>query len=237
MHQTRHRHVRIFAARIGHVVGRRPGFFDPRNDLTPDRIIRIVARDQVEKVRRDREGELVAGEQNAAAFLVAKIDMLLELGERCDPVFELPFPIVPEFRRHIWPISRRMRDELFPVQFPYRSSKHFKLRTKNVNAINYRVNGDLTCENAANALFNGDERADRDLGKEFARGFGRQTDAAVRGRIIRDHAFVHSEIEAAQAHEVWHVDFINSGAMAALLVRDDVVARARGEYPLRRSSK
>ena len=27
--------------------------------------------------------------------------MLLELGERSDPVFELPFPIVPEFRRAV----------------------------------------------------------------------------------------------------------------------------------------
>ena len=41
MHQSRHRHVRIFAAGIGHVVRRRPSFLDSRNHLTPDRVIRI----------------------------------------------------------------------------------------------------------------------------------------------------------------------------------------------------
>ena len=58
MDQARHRHVRIFAARVGHVVRRRPGFFDPRNHLAPDRIVRIVARDQVEKMRRDRRARV-----------------------------------------------------------------------------------------------------------------------------------------------------------------------------------
>ena len=70
MHQARHRHVRIFAARIGHIVRRRPGLFDPRNDLTPDRTIRIIALDQVEKMRRDRESELGAGKQHAAPFFI-----------------------------------------------------------------------------------------------------------------------------------------------------------------------
>src|SRR5438876_4236558 len=44
MDQTRHRHVRIFAAWVSHVVLRCPRFFDPWNDLTPDWIVRIFAR-------------------------------------------------------------------------------------------------------------------------------------------------------------------------------------------------
>ena len=125
MHQSRHRHVRIFAARIGHVVRRRPRFFDPRNDLTPDRAIRIIALDQIEKMRRDGERELRAGKQNAAAFFIRKFEMLLELGERSDPIFQLPFPIIPEFGRDIGPIARRMRDELFSIHFANGKSNHF----------------------------------------------------------------------------------------------------------------
>ena len=126
MHQTRYRHVRIFAARIGHVVGRRPRFFDPWNDLTPDWILRIFfSRNQIEKVRRDREREFVAGKQNAAAFFFAKIDMLLELSERGDPIFELPFPIVPEFRRDLRPVARCMRDKRFSILFCSGESDHF----------------------------------------------------------------------------------------------------------------
>src|SRR5438552_7652292 len=140
MDQTRHRHVRIFAAWVSHVVMRCPGLFDPWNDLTPDWIVWIVSRDEVEKVRRDGEGELVAGKQNPAAFLFAKIDILLELSERSNSIFELPFPIVPEFRCDLGPTARRMRDELFSVALFCRKSDHFELR-KNVKVVNNRVNG------------------------------------------------------------------------------------------------
>jgi hypothetical protein len=37
-------------------------------------------------MRRDRKREFVAGNENAAAFLLAKIEMLLELGERCNTI-------------------------------------------------------------------------------------------------------------------------------------------------------
>ena len=60
MYQSRYRHVRIFPARIGHVVWRCPGLLDPRNDLTPDRILGIVPRQEVKEVWRDREREFVA---------------------------------------------------------------------------------------------------------------------------------------------------------------------------------
>jgi hypothetical protein len=61
-----------------------------------------------------------------APFLFAKIDMLLELSERSNPILELPFPIVPEFRGDIGPIARRVRDELFSIALSSQSD-HFEL--------------------------------------------------------------------------------------------------------------
>jgi len=65
--------------------------------------------------------------------------MLLELSEGRDPIFELPFPIVPQFGRDLGPIARHMRDELFPITLFCRKSDHFELR-KNVKVVNNRVN-------------------------------------------------------------------------------------------------
>ncbi len=59
MHQTRHRHVRVLPARDRHFVRRLPALLDARDDLAADRTIRIVLLDQVEKVRRDRQRQLV----------------------------------------------------------------------------------------------------------------------------------------------------------------------------------
>ena len=61
----------------------------------------------------------------------------------------------------------------------------------------------------ARRLLNGNERSNRDLGEELARGLAGQPDAAVRGGIIWDHSFVHPEIKAAEAHEVRHFDFVD----------------------------
>src|SRR5476649_1214892 len=143
---------------------------------------------------RDREGELVAGEQNAAAFLVAKIEIFFELGERCDSVFELPFPIVPEFRRDFGPMTRRMRDKLFPILFPCGKSDHFMLRTKTLMPLT--IVSTPQADQPAAVLFNADQRPHRNLGEEPASGFARQTNATMRRRIIRHDALVHSEIKA-----------------------------------------
>src|SRR6476646_11188728 len=117
--------MRIFAARVGHVVRRRPRFFDSRNDLTPYRVIRIVCRQQVEKVWGNGQREFVAGQQNPAALLVAQFQMFLELREGGDSVFKLPFPIVPELRSRVWPIPRRVRNEGFSVPILRGRSVHF----------------------------------------------------------------------------------------------------------------
>src|SRR5207244_12873615 len=97
-------------------VRRRPSLFDPRNHLTPDRIVRIfLARNQIEKMRSDCEREFVAAQQNPASFFIAKIDILLELTQRSHPVLELPFPIVPKFAWHALPIAGCMGNELFSI--------------------------------------------------------------------------------------------------------------------------
>ena len=107
MHQSRYRHMGIFATRVGHVVRRSPGFLDPRDDLAPDRAIRVIALDQVEKVRSDGQSELCPGKQHAGPLLIRQLEMLLKLSQRGNPVFELPFPVVPEFRRDRGPIAGR----------------------------------------------------------------------------------------------------------------------------------
>src|SRR5438552_4186691 len=58
--------------------------------------------------------------------------MLLELSEGSDPVFQLPFPVVPKLRRHAGPIAGRVRDKGFSIRFLCRESNHFGLRTKTV---------------------------------------------------------------------------------------------------------
>src|SRR6266536_6611920 len=100
MHKPRNRYMRTSAAWVGHVVRGCPRLLDPRNHLSPDRIVGIIARDQIEKMRGDRQREFVSREQNAAAFFLAKVEVFFELSEGRDPVFELPFPIVPEFGRN-----------------------------------------------------------------------------------------------------------------------------------------
>ncbi len=117
MYQSRYRHVRIFAARIGHVVRGCPGLLDPRNDLTPDWILGIVLRHEVKKVWRNRERQFVALEQNAATLLVTQLQVFFQLSQGGDPFLELPFPIVPKFLSCLRPIPWRVRDELFSVPF------------------------------------------------------------------------------------------------------------------------
>jgi hypothetical protein len=90
--------------------------------------------------------------------------MLLELSERGDPVFELPFPIVPEFRHNIRPVAWCMRNELLPVPSFCRKSDHLVVK-KNVKIVNNRVNaGTEKC--ATNVVLRS--------GITFARGCGRK---------------------------------------------------------------
>src|SRR5205823_6165869 len=187
MHQSGHRHVRIFAARVSHVVSRRPRFFNARNDLAPDRIVWIVARYQIEKVWRDREREFVSGKQNTDAFFIAKIDMLFEVRERSDAVFQLPFPIVPKLRSNAaisGPITRSMRDELFSVTKILHLRRTQTLRPVTLVSMRAPKSAPRTHARSDFALLNGNHGADGNLREKLARGVARQTNAAVGRRVI-----------------------------------------------------
>ena len=69
MHQSGHRRMRIFAARIAHFPRRVVCFFDPRNDLPADGAVFIRRINQVEKERRDGQGEFRVGQFGAGVFL------------------------------------------------------------------------------------------------------------------------------------------------------------------------
>ena len=96
MHQSGHRRMRIFAARIAHFPWRVVCFFDPRNDLPADGAVFIRRINQVEKARRDGQGQFRVGQFGAGIFLRReRWHQPLELFERSDAVFELPAPVVP----------------------------------------------------------------------------------------------------------------------------------------------
>ncbi len=87
-------------------------------------------------------------------------------------------------------------------------------------------------------LLHGHECADWNFGEEFARSIFRQPDAAVRCRIVRHITSVHSKIETAQAHEIWHLDVVNRGTMVAFLVGDHKLAPlSRVTRPTGRASR
>src|SRR5213595_98264 len=67
-------------------------------------------------------------------------------------------------------------------------------------------------------LLHADQCADWNFGEEFAGSVFRQSDAAVRCRIVRHISGVHSKIETTQPHEVWHLHVVNRGTMVALLI-------------------
>ena len=77
--QPGHRHRMIFAHRIQQLLGRLHHLTGPGNDLFADRAEGVVAVDQVEKVGRDREGQLVVGVAAPLVFLGGKRHQRLEL--------------------------------------------------------------------------------------------------------------------------------------------------------------
>src|SRR5262245_41044995 len=115
MHQTGDWHMRIFAARIRHIVGRTPSLLDPRNDLSANRVVGTETRNQIEEVWSNRKRQLGPGQQNAVPFFGRELQMLFKVSQARHPILELPFPIVPEFSGDIRPVSWRMRNELFSI--------------------------------------------------------------------------------------------------------------------------
>ena len=54
-------------------------------------------------MRRNRQRELVSGQDHPGALFGGQSDLLFELLKVGDPVFQLPFPVVPEFGSDIGP--------------------------------------------------------------------------------------------------------------------------------------
>ena len=112
------------------------GFFDPRDDLAADRTVFVRGIDQVEKVRRDGERELVIREFRAGIFLGRqRRHQPMQLLERGNAVLELPVPVVPVRIRNVAPeapaggmkffesLECATRRRLFPV-FPRSITVH-----------------------------------------------------------------------------------------------------------------
>src|SRR5690348_12735041 len=96
MNQARNWRMGILAARIGHFPGSGVGFFDARNDLPANGTIFISRIDQVEKVWRDSERELVVGQSCAGKLLWCESrHEALKLLDGGDPMLKLPAPVVP----------------------------------------------------------------------------------------------------------------------------------------------
>ena len=103
MDQSRYRHMRILAARIGHFERRPVSLFDPRDHLAPDRAIWIVRINEIEKMGRDGQRKFVTGQNNPSALFGRERNLLFELLQVGDTVFKLPFPVVPELGNNIGP--------------------------------------------------------------------------------------------------------------------------------------
>jgi hypothetical protein len=65
--------------------------------------MRVFPVDKVEEMRCDGQGKFVSGEDYPSTFFGRECDSLFKLLEVGDPVFKLPFPIVPEFGSDIGP--------------------------------------------------------------------------------------------------------------------------------------
>src|SRR4051794_521330 len=135
MHQSRDRHMGILPTRIGHVVRRAPSLFDPRDHLSPDRIVWIVPWDQIKEMRRDRESEFIAGKQNTGPFLFAQRQILLQLRQRRDAIFQLPFPVVPKFGANPVPIAWRVGAERLLLLNSFGEIHHFRICRRNLTSL------------------------------------------------------------------------------------------------------
>jgi hypothetical protein len=67
--------------------------------------------DEVEKMRGDAKSEFITRKQYTGALFSRQRDFAFELFERSDPIFQLPFPIVPRVRRNIGPKTLAKRNE------------------------------------------------------------------------------------------------------------------------------
>src|SRR6266446_3842984 len=98
-------HIAVLAARVGHFERRRNRFLDSRDHLPPNGAIWVRGIDEIEEMRSYRESKFVPREEHAGPLFVGEIDFAGQLVESCDPIFELPFPVVPETRIDLGPVT------------------------------------------------------------------------------------------------------------------------------------
>ena len=90
------------------------GFLDARDDLPADGAMFIRRINEVEKIGRDGERELVVGEFRAGVlFRCERGHQTLQLFQRRDAVLELPVPVVPVGIGNVVPEAAPGRMELF----------------------------------------------------------------------------------------------------------------------------
>ena len=105
MHESRHRHVTILTAWVGHFSNGNRSLSHMGNHLTTDWTAGMIPLDQIEVVGGDCQRELVTGEDDSGSLLGGQHEVLLQSLKGRHPVLELPFPVIPQLRRHITPIS------------------------------------------------------------------------------------------------------------------------------------
>ena len=93
----------VLPQRIEPLLHRQGHLAPARDDLLANRAIRVVAVDEVEKIWRDRERQLLVREQAARPFLGRKRHATLELLAGRETVLELPRPVLPVGCRDVLP--------------------------------------------------------------------------------------------------------------------------------------
>ena len=106
MYEAWHGRMTVFSAWVIHFPRRCLGFLDVRKNLPADGAFRVFCIDEIEEMRRDRHGQLGIGQTCPFGFFIREIrNMLLQLLQRTDAVFELPAPVIPIGVGHTAPIA------------------------------------------------------------------------------------------------------------------------------------
>jgi len=102
MDQARNRRVAVLGERVLHHPGEGAELPARRDDLAPDRIVRVVRVHEADEVGRHVHPELVRRGE-ALALVVGEVEDSLDLAELVDAVGELPAPVVPLLVGHVRP--------------------------------------------------------------------------------------------------------------------------------------
>ncbi len=90
-----HRFGFFFANGVKAFFGGSLGLFGARDDLAADGVCGIGGIDEVEEVGCDCEGKFLVGEKATGALIRVEFEVLFQIPEGGEAVFELPLPVVP----------------------------------------------------------------------------------------------------------------------------------------------